>query len=226
MDRIYALSPLDVLHFLAGCGMILAIWGVLYVSKGSRAHKVAGRVFVCLFVFVALTSLPRVLRVYVEGDVARASSFAILALLALVAVAQGVLSIYFKNSSRLYYDGVWRILLAHVLVGVGLSAVVADVLTYHTYLLGVFGSLAILESARMFGQMHFADRNYALWWKAEHMHNMITIAVAAHIGLVFVVGFIANHNMSNAMLAVCSLPLIAIGIAVVMRMRKRHLLLV
>jgi hypothetical protein len=224
MDRILALSYLDIAHFIAGCLMLLAIWGALFVTKGSRAHKSAGRFFVTLFLFVAVTSIPRIIAVYEKGDVPRAFAFLTFALLLLAAVAQALAAVFMKNEPERYFEGTWRLLIADVLLGSGGIAVIADVMHYRTVLLGVFGALALLMCVRIFVQNMRYDKPHALWWKAEHMYHMIGLATSAHVGLVLVAGFLLDHKLSGPLLALLSLPLIAITIAMIMRARKKYLI--
>jgi hypothetical protein len=165
-------------HIGAGAIALLTYWTAALARKGSRWHRLAGRVFLLAMIVVVLTGLPLALKAWLAGHRPVALFLAFLLLLVGSGMGSAWRAVRWRHdfgryTGRLFHVQAWSLVLA----GAGIAAMG---LAIGQVIFAVFGSVALVAGG---SSLRLAARGPAdgRWWLREHYGAMIGNGAATHI---------------------------------------------
>ena len=165
------------IHVTLGALALGSYWIAALARKGSRPHKLAGKVYVLVMVGVLVPAIPLAVRVLEKSAVFGAFFFYLL-LITGTAVWEGWFAVRNKRDFARYAGpGFKRIAWANivggaVIFGLGLAKLQPILLGFS--MVGVLGGRGMLRLAKT-GPAH------SRWWMGEHLGAMLGCGVATHI---------------------------------------------
>lgn len=166
------------LHVLAGGVALVTFWTAALLRKGSRPHRLAGRVYLLAMLAVVASGIPLILALALRGQWVLAAFLGFLVLLVGNACWSAWFAIRHRRDFRRYAGPGYRVLVALTAAG-GLGMIVLGLL-HAAWLLVVFGGVglfAVGDSLRLLRRGPAGPN----WWLREHYGAMIGNGVATHI---------------------------------------------
>ena len=167
-----------VLHAAVGAIALLSFWTAALARKGSRTHRLAGRIYLGAMAVILLTALPLVLSIFRRGNPVGGVFFLELLLLVGTSVVVAPRAIRCKQDFEAFRGGLYRWLSWLQLAGGIVTAAIG--FWAGQPLLGVFGLLGTALSIRMLRLQRLAAPP-AGWWLRQHFTAMIGNGVATHV---------------------------------------------
>jgi len=166
------------LHLALGLAALISYWVAALARKGSRPHKLAGKVYVLVMIGVLAPALPLSLRIFSEKSAAFGAFLLYLLLITATALWQGWFATRHKRDFPSYAGRAYRAL-AWLNVAAGLAVLALGIVELQPVFLGfsavgLFGGSGMLRLARR-GPTH------PRWWLQEHLGAMLGCGVATHI---------------------------------------------
>ena len=165
-------------HLVAGTLALLAFWGAALLRKGSRPHRLTGRVYLLGMLGVILSGPPLVFALLERGQPVSAGFLGYLLVLVSTSCWSAWRAIRDRGDRQRYFGGMlWS--LHGLSAASGLAMVIAGV-GIGSPLLAVFGSIGVVG---LIGTLRAWRRAPATpnWWLREHYGAMVGNGVATHI---------------------------------------------
>ncbi len=166
------------LHTAVGAVALLGFWIAALARKGSRPHRLAGRVYLWAMAAILLSAVPLVLSIFRNGNAVSGVFFLDLLVLVGTSVVVAPRAIRYKQDFDAFRGGLYRLLSGAQL---GAGTITAGIgLWAQQPLLGVFGLLGAALSVRMLRLQRLRAPPPG-WWLREHFTAMIGNGVATHV---------------------------------------------
>jgi hypothetical protein len=166
------------IHGLIGAVALAAFWTAALARKGSRPHRLAGRLYTWTMSGILVSALPLVWAVFQRGDALGGAFFGYLLVLVGTGVVSGPRAVRLKQDFAGYRGGVYP-WLAWLQLGSGLAVALAGARAGNS-LLPVFGGVGVALSLRMLRLRGLAQPPPG-WWLREHFTAMLGNGIASHI---------------------------------------------
>lgn len=172
------LSAFALPHVAAGTVALLTFWTTAALRKGSRPHRLVGRVYLLAMAVVVVTGVPLTVARALDGQTVGATFLAYLLLLVSTSVWLSWRAIRDRASATRYFGRMHAALaIANPLAGFGVLALglsVGSTLLTGFSLVGVFTGLDMWRRRRVMP----ARPN---WWLQEHYGAMVANGAATHV---------------------------------------------
>ena len=166
------------LHTAVGAAALLSFWIAALARKGSRPHRLAGRIYLGAMAAILLSAVPLVLAIFRRGNPVSGVFFLDLLVLVGTSVVVAPRAIRYKRDFEAFRGGLYRWLSWLQFGGGALTAAIGWWTAQP--LLGVFGLLGAALSIRML-RLQRLQAPPAGWWLREHFTAMVGNGVATHI---------------------------------------------
>jgi len=167
-----------VLHTAVGAIALLSFWIAALARKGSRPHRLAGRIYLGAMAAILLSAVPLVLSIFWRGNAVGGVFFLDLLVLVGTSVVVAPRAIRYKRDFETFRGGLYHRLGWLQLAGGAVTAAIG--LWAEQPLLAVFGLLGAALSIRMLRLQRLASPP-AGWWLRQHFTAMIGNGVATHV---------------------------------------------
>lgn len=172
------LSAFALPHVAAGTVALLTFWTTAALRKGSRPHRLVGRVYLLAMAVVVVTGVPLTVARALDGQTVGATFLAYLLLLVSTSVWLSWRAIRDRASATRYFGRMHAALaIANPLAGFGVLALglsVGSTLLTGFSLVGVFTGFDMWRRRRVMP----ARPN---WWLQEHYGAMVANGAATHV---------------------------------------------
>ena len=172
------LSAFALPHVAAGTVALLTFWTTAALRKGSRPHRLVGRVYLLAMAVVVVTGVPLTVARALDGQTVGATFLAYLLLLVSTSVWLSWRAIRDRAAPVRYFGRVHAALaIANPLAGLGILALglsTGNALLMGFSLIGVFTGLDMWRRRRVMP----ARPN---WWLQEHYGAMVANGAATHV---------------------------------------------
>jgi len=178
VETIDLLSGFILPHVIAGTLALLAYWGAALTRKGSKPHRLAGRIHMLSMVAIVITALPLTALTFIQGNVVIAAFLGYLAIL----VTHNSVVAWRAVRLKRHFDRFANITYKAGAVATGLAGLLVMILGINKGALiliafGAVGPWAMWGAYRLYSN---ANRP-ANWWLVEHIGAMIGNGIAVHI---------------------------------------------
>jgi uncharacterized membrane protein len=166
------------LHLGLGVAALLSYWVAALAKKGSRPHKLAGKLYVLVMLGVLLPAIPLSLRALLHKDTAFGWFLLYLLVITFTALWKGWYATRHKRDFAAYTGpGFHR--LAWLSIASGLAVQALGLAQMQPIFLG-FSTVGLLGGRGML-RLAKAGPAHPRWWMGEHFSAMIGCGVATHI---------------------------------------------
>lgn len=166
------------LHTAVGAVALLSFWIAALARKGSRPHRLAGRIYLAAMAAILFSAAPLVLSIFWRGDALSGVFFLDLLVLVGTSVVVAPRAIRYKQDFEAYRGGLYRWLSWLQMGGGAITAIIGFWAAQPV--LGVFGLVGAALSVRML-RLQSLQAPPAGWWLREHFTAMIGNGVATHV---------------------------------------------
>ncbi|MEO8159991.1 MAG: hypothetical protein ABI588_01125 [Arenimonas sp.] len=172
-----------MMHVSLGVAALLSFWVAALAKKGSRPHKLAGKVYMLVMAGLLLPAIPLSWRVLQNLSLSFGLFLFYLLVITGTALWRGWSSVRRKRDFATYASaGLRRLGWVNIGTGaavLGLGAALAQPILLGFSLVGILGGKAMVE-LRERGPAH------PRWWMAEHLGAMLGCGVATHIAFLLI----------------------------------------
>jgi len=165
-------------HVCFGTGALSSYWVAALAKKGSRSHKLAGKIYVFAMIGLLIPALPLALRILSERSVVFGWFLIYLFVITVTVLWRGWFAIHRKLEFERYAGSLFRALaVLNIAAGgamLAFGAKLGQPIFMGFSLVGMFGGISMLRLAGT-GPKH------PCWWLCEHLGAMLGCGIATHV---------------------------------------------
>jgi len=169
------------LHILGGAVALLAFWTTWALRKGTKRHRLVGRIYLVAITFIIITAVPLALAAFQKGQPVRGAFLLYLVVITGTPAWLAWRAIRDKADVKRYSGSVYHALAwLSVLSG---AIILLLGLQFDVFLLAGFSAVGLITGLLMM-RIKAKPPTERNWWLSEHYGSIIATGVATHVAFI------------------------------------------